>query len=228
MILTCPACEFSCYLDDSTISPSGQEMTCAACGHNWFHEGEGTDVGEEKLARGAHERYLEAVRLKRKARSRATALGIWATALTLFVGVIVGSVLLRNDIVDRWPASASAFTGLGLEVNRFGVEFENVERLRQLRGTVPVLTITADVRNTTEKPRPAPKVRVGLMDDFGREIAHIYADIEAPIIGAGDSVTFSAVLENPPAESYSLRLRFVDPDEIEGAQRVVSSLTDTA
>lgn len=218
MILTCPACEFSCYLDDSTISPVGQEMTCAACGHTWFHEGEGTDAGEEKLARGAHERYLEAVRLKRKARSRATAIGIWAAAVAILATVLVSAAVMRDEVVDRWPASASAFTSLGLEVNRFGVEFENVERSRQLRGTVPILTITADVRNVTDRPRPAPKVRVGLLDDFGREIAHMYADIDVPIIGAGDAVSFTAVLEDPPAESYRLRLRFVDPSEVQAAR----------
>lgn len=214
MILTCPACEFSCYLDDSTISPVGQEMTCAACGHSWFHEAEDSAAGEEKLARGAHERYLEAVRMKRKARSRSAAITIWASALVLFIGALTGAVLMRNTVVDQWPASASAFSALGLEVNRFGVSFENVERSRQLRGTVPILTITADVRNITDRPRPAPVVRVGLIDDFGRELAHMYADIGVPIIGAGETVSFSAVLENPPADSYRLRLRFVDSEEV--------------
>lgn len=228
MILTCPACEFSCYLDDSTISPAGQEMTCAACGHSWFHKGESVEVGEEQLARGAHERYLEAVRLKRKARSRATAIGIWVSALVVLVGALVTAGVMRNEVVNRWPASASAFATLGLEVNRFGVEFENVSRSRQLQGTVPILTITADVRNVTDRPRPAPMVRVGLLDDFGREIAHMYGEIDTPIIAGGDAVTFTAILEDPPAESYRLRLRFVDPSEVDAMPTLASDAPEAS
>ena len=46
-----------------------------------------------------------------------------------------------------------------------------------------------------------------------RGIAHMFADVTPATIPAGAVGQFSAVLENPPAESYSLDLRFVDVEE---------------
>ena len=212
MIVTCPACENSYFVEDSTLGRDGAELTCISCGHAWFEEVEGV-VGDETLARGAHERYLEAVRLRGRRRSRLVAVTMWALVAAIVAGSLTAAVYYRDEVARRWPDSASAFALLGLDVNRFGVDFENIQRSRELRGTVPVLTVSADVRNITGKPQPAPRVRVGLLDDFGREIAHMFADVTPVTIPAGDSGHFSAVLENPPAESYSLDLRFVDVEE---------------
>ena len=213
MIVTCPACENSYFVDDSTLGRDGAELTCISCGHAWFEEVEG-HVGDETLARGAHERYLEAVRLRGRRRSRIVATSVWALVCALVVGGLGTAVYYRDDVARRWPQSASAFALIGLDVNRFGVDFENIQRSRELRGTIPVLSVSADVRNITSKPQPAPRVRVGLLDDFGREIAHMFADVSPDTIPAGGTGHFSAVLENPPAESYSLDLRFVEPEPL--------------
>ncbi|MCI4645454.1 MAG: zinc-ribbon domain-containing protein [Hyphomonadaceae bacterium] len=214
MIVTCPACENSYFVEDSTLGQGRAELTCVSCSHVWFEEVEGGRVGDETLARGAHERYLEAVRLRGRRRSRFVATTVWALVMTLIAGGLGAAVFYRDEVARAWPQSASAFALIGLEVNRFGVDFENIQRSRELRGTVPVLSVSADVRNITDKPREAPRVRVGLLDDFGREVAHIFVAIEPSLIPAGEAGHFSAVLENPPAESYSLDLRFVDPAEI--------------
>ncbi len=209
MIVTCPACDNSYFADDSTLGESGAQLTCISCGHAWFERVEGLPASDEALARGAHERYLEAVRLRSKRRSRAVAVGAWALVGLVFSGGISAAIVLRDDVVRVWPQSATAFEWVGLEVNRFGVDFENIERSRQLRGTLPILTVAADVRNVTETPQAAPRVRVGLLDGFGREIAHMFADVSPDVIAPGEAGGFRAVLENPPADSYSLDLRFV-------------------
>ncbi|MEL6662270.1 MAG: FxLYD domain-containing protein [Pseudomonadota bacterium] len=213
MIVTCPACDNSYFADDSTLGQNGAQLTCISCGHAWFEKVECVPASDEALARGAHERYLEAVRLRSKRRSRMVALGVWAVMGLIFTSAIAASVVWRNDVVRTWPQSASAFDWVGLEVNRFGVDFENIERSRELRGTLPVLTVSADVRNVTDQSQRAPRVRVGLLDDYGREIAHMMADVSPRTIPAGEAGRFSAVLENPPADSYSLDLQFVLPGE---------------
>lgn len=227
MIVTCPACENSYFVEDSTLGQGGAQLTCISCGHSWFEEVEGAGVGDETLARGAHERYLEAVRLRSRRRSRLVALSVWAVIGTVVAGSLAAAIVYRNDVARAWPETASAYALVGLEVNRFGVDFENIQRSRELRGTVPVLSVSADVRNITHEPRQAPRVRVGLLDDFGREIAHIFADVEPAMIPAGEAGHFSAVLENPPAESYSLDLRFVETDAPAPQAVADTSATDT-
>lgn len=212
MILTCPACEQSYFADDESVSGDGRTVRCASCGHEWFERAEaGVDDSDAGLTRGAHERYLEAVRLRQRRRSRTAAIVVWMVMGAVFVGALTASVFWRDRVVRYWPESATAFAAFGLEVNRFGVDFENVERSRELHGTVPVLTVSADIRNITKRAQPAPSVRVGLLDDFGREIAHIIADVRPASIPAGEAGRFSAVIENPPADSYRLDLRFIEP-----------------
>lgn len=220
MILSCPACEQTYFADDESIGSEGRNVTCASCGHEWFERPSGTPPGDEALARGAHERYLEAVRLRRKRRSRLTAIAVWAIMLTLFTGGLASAVIWRDDVVRHWPESASTYARLGLDVNRFGVEFENIERSRELRGTVPVLTVSADIRNVSAHTREAPAVRVGLLDDFGREIAHIFAEVTPARIAPGEAGRFSAVVENPPPDSYRLDLRFLPAGAVPPAQEM--------
>lgn len=209
MIVTCPACDTSYFVEDATLGSEGAQLTCISCGHAWFEKVEGVASSDEALTRGAHERYLEAVRLRGQRRSRLVATGVWITMALVFAGGLASAVVWRNDVVRAWPQSASAYEWVGLEVNRFGVDFENIQRSRELRGTLPVLTVAADVRNVTDRPQATPRVRVGLLDDFGREVAHMFADVTPHTLPAGETGRFSAVLENPPADSYSLDLRFV-------------------
>ncbi len=209
MILTCPACETQYFADDSTIGSEGRSVSCAACGHAWFVRAVGETDNTTQSTPAAHERYLEMVRNRRKKRSRATSVIVWLVSGSAFAATIIAAVMLRDDVARAWPQSASIYRAVGLDVNSFGLDFENVERKRELKGTMPVLSVAADVRNVTRSERDAPTVRVGLLDDYGREIAFILADIEPARIASGEAGRFEAILENPPVDSYSLSLRFI-------------------
>lgn len=214
MILSCPQCETQYFAEDETIGSDGRKVKCPACSHEWFVQPDGGAGGGPGQPRGAHEHYFETLRLRRRKRSKAVASTVWMATGALVACTLVGSIVLRERVVDAWPRSASAFAMIGLPVNRFGLDFENIERSRELRGTMPVLTVRADVRNTSRRTRPAPAVRVGLLDDFGREIAVIFGEVTPREIAPGEAGRFEVVMENPPAESYSLDLRFLPVDEM--------------
>lgn len=219
MILTCPACETQYFADESTIGTEGRSVKCATCGHAWFFRAEGAETGAADTSPGAHERYLEMVRIRRTRRSRRTAIAVWLVAGSAFAAALAAAVILRNDVARAWPQSASLYTALGMQVNRFGLDFRNVERKRELKGTMPVLSVAADVHNISRRAQDAPVVRVGLLDDYGREIAFMLADVQPEQIAAGETGRFEAVLENPPVESYSLSLRFMEDDEAQAARQ---------
>ena len=211
MILTCPACETQYYAEDARIPAEGREVRCPACRHAWTVHPEGSEAGAAG-AKAAHHRYLEARSLKQRRRNRLAATLVWSLMGTLFVGALGSTVVLRDDVVRLWPESASLFQRVGLQVNRFGVEFADVERTRELQGTKPVLTVRGEVRNPGRIARSAPAVRIGLRDDFGREVAVLHAPVAPDTLPPGTSGQFRAVMENPPPESYALDLRFVPKD----------------
>ena len=206
MILTCPNCETQYFAQDATIGESGRTVKCAACEHTWF-VGQGEEAAMGGLrAGGAHEAHRKRVRARREKASRTIAMISWAAAACLLIAVFGGAVIMRNQVVEAWPQSASAFSALGLKVNRFGMEFTNENAERYLNGTTPVLEITGEVHNFTRKIRTAPLIEVRLMDDEGVPIATYYADVAPGEIGAGETGAFVKRIENPPFEAFELEL----------------------
>lgn len=209
MILTCPSCETQYFADDSTIGDSGRTVKCTACDHSWFVRPPGVKPEDEDgvaAMEGAHEKYRKQVRARRRRQSRAAAITSWVVTAALFFGLGAGAMILRNEVVKIWPQSASAYRFVGLDVNRFGLEFSSREATRTFDGTTPVLTVIGQVENVSRTAQQSPKVRVSLRDEFDREIGYILADITPRKITAGDTGTFEARLENPPVESFSLKL----------------------
>lgn len=214
MILTCPDCETQYFAEDSTIGDSGRTVRCAACGHSWFVGPEGVDKVVVSAA-GAHEAYRLKVRERRRHKSRAAAMTAWSLTGAALASILGGSVLLRKDVVRAWPQSASTFAAIGLNVNRFDLDFLDTEAERFFDGTTPILEVRGTVRNVSEKTVGAPNVRVSLLDDRGAQVAQALAQITPSSIPAEATARFSARIENPPFESFELELSLVPADTAE-------------
>ena len=211
MILTCPNCETQYFAEDSTIGDTGRTVKCAACGHSWFVGPEGS-ADTVALAAGAHEAYRLKVRERKRRKSRNAALTAWTATAAAFVVILSGLVVFRGEVVDRWPQSASTYTMLGMEVNRFGLDFLDTEAERFFDGTTPILEVRGAVGNTSDTAQTAPAVRVKLLDDTGLEVAQAFARVTPTNIPSGATATFAARIENPPFESFELELAFVPAD----------------
>lgn len=213
MILTCPSCETHYFAADDSIGPEGREVKCASCGHAWFVEAPAGGRSGGPARSSVLDTYRERLRARRRKRSRAAATLSWLLVAGLGAAGVAGAWVYREDVVRTWPEAASAYGWLGVKVNAYGLDFDAIERSRTFRGTIPVLSVSADVVNVSDRVQTPPRVRVGLLDDFGREIAVILAEVTPQKIAPGERGRFEAVLENPPADSYSLDLRFLDPRE---------------
>lgn len=224
MILTCPNCETQYFADDSTIGESGRTVKCAACDHSWHVGPEGEVTGERGPIAGAHEAYREKVRARRSRAARSVAVMSWLIVGSLFGAAIAGSVIFRDQVVQAWPQSASTFNAVGLEVNRFGLEFETTQAERYFDGTTPILEISGDVKNVTGKERAAPMVRVMLMDEGGDLLGESFAPVTPSRIPAGALGKFTTQIENPPFEAFELELQFApESDAQTRAQAVADS-----
>jgi predicted Zn finger-like uncharacterized protein len=208
MILTCPDCETQYFAEDSTIGDSGRTVKCAACGHSWFVGPEGAVQGAATAA-GAHEAYRLKVRERRRRKSRAAALTAWSATAAAFVVILSGLVLFRAEVVDRWPESATTYAALGMDVNRFGLEFLDTEAERFFDGTTPILEVRGAVANRSGATQSAPRVRVNLLDDNGAQVAQAFAQVSPSSIPDNATATFAARIQNPPFESCELELSFV-------------------
>lgn len=212
MILTCPSCETQYFADDETIGDSGRSVKCAACGHSWHvHGNAGVDAGTPvAVAGGAHEAYRARVRERRQRKSRFAASMAWFLTGILFTGLIASTLIFRNDIVRVWPESAGAYKALGLEVNRFGLDFNTIEPTRTFDGTTPVLTVTGTIVNISSVTQPGAEVHISLRDENGLEVAELTAPMSPWSLPPGGVAQFEARMDNPPVAAFDLELSFVD------------------
>ncbi|MGA1342041.1 MAG: MJ0042-type zinc finger domain-containing protein [Hyphomonas sp.] len=208
MILTCPSCSTHYFADDSTIGESGRTVKCAACGHSWFVQPK--SLAEDRPAPPAHQVYRERVREQRREKSRLFALLSWLFTGSLFTVATAAAFVYRNDVVKVWPQSASAYRLAGLDVNRFGLDFADIERARTFNDTIPIVTVTGRAVNVARTEVETPGVRVDLRDESGRIVATEYSFVTPVKLGPGAAGQFGVVVEPAPIESFEVVVSFVE------------------
>ncbi len=212
MILTCPSCDTQYFADDSSIGDSGRTVKCAACGHSWFVRPEGAEPA--KAAPAAHDVYREKVREQRRQKSRLAALVSWIATAAAFFSLGLAAVMFRSEVVKVWPESAIAYQQIGFKVNRFGLEFADVERSRTFNDTIPIVTVTGKAQNVARTTVETPGVRVDLKDEQGRIVATRFSFVTPPELAPGETGAFGIVLEPAPIESFEIVLSFVPRGEV--------------
>lgn len=235
MILVCPSCDTRYFAEDSSIGKEGRRVRCATCGHAWHaklaEEGEqavaadDTGLTREQVERlrqtaqansrtraGPHAEFRAREHAKRKrAQGRAVAIA-WGASGFVFLCLLGGAVIFRNEVAEAFPRAASIYRLVGLEVNRFGLVLENVAAKRSFDGTTPVLTVTGAAVNTSDEPRATPQLRVTLKDEAGAEVQTWTDKLAVPTLGAGERTEFTSRFEAPPVETYRLTVTFAYPD----------------
>lgn len=208
MILICPSCSTHYFADDSTIGESGRTVKCAACGHSWFVQPK--SLAEDKPAAPAHEIYRERLREQRREKSRFAAAFSWVLVGGLFAGATFAAFMFRNDVVKVWPQSAAAYKLAGLDVNRFGLDFADIERARTFNDTIPIVTVTGRAVNVANSAVETPGVRVDLRDEAGKIVATEYSFVTPGELERGASGQFGVVVEPAPVESFEVAVSFVE------------------
>lgn len=232
MILVCPSCDTRYFAADASLGKEGRKVRCTSCGHSWFAtaDGEGgiatgDDVGltREQVERlrqsaaagaassaGPHAEF-RARKLERQRRNRAiAAFSAWGIGFILFGSAAASTVIFRNQVAEAWPRTASIYKMVGLGVNRFGLDFEEVTARRSFDGTTPVLTVTGKAVNRGDTERATPKIRVSLRDEAETEVGVWTDSLPAPAIGPGETIEFTTRIVAPPVDTFRLAVTFDD------------------
>ncbi len=208
MILTCPSCSTHYFADDSTIGESGRTVKCAACGHSWFVQPK--SLAEDKPAAPAHEVYRERLREQRREKSKLFAVLSWLLTGSLFVAATIAAFYFRNDVVKVWPQSAAAYQLAGLDVNRFGLDFADIERTRTFNDTIPIVSVTGRAINVANSSVETPGVRIDLRDERGKVVATEFSFVTPRELEPGESGQFGVVVSPAPIESFEIVVSFVE------------------
>jgi predicted Zn finger-like uncharacterized protein len=225
MILTCPNCATQYSVDLDHIGPEGRMVRCKQCVHVWR---EFPHEQEDKQSEDAPQPAVEAIpqpkvevaaphrrrsALPRERPKRANLAG-WVALGAILLAVLGGGWLMRERVVDAWPASARLFAALGtpVEVLGAGIEIADVTSARDVVEGVPVLLIEGRLTNISEAVRTVPAVRASLLDQSAREVRSWLVPILEQRLLPGETVAFTTRLENPPDEARELAITFVDSE----------------
>lgn len=234
MILTCPDCATSYFVDDDRVPSQGRTVKCTSCGNRWHAtpegaaepaitqprnppqiEDPGTPIVRSKPMVDDLEVIAPASELKSNAAAKATKTRKSRVGLVVCVVVAVGlaagvaaAVVLRQLIVDVLPASARVFRAVGLEVDTLGLAIENVTSKAVLQGGRPVLSITGVIHNKNKTATLAPPIRIRLLDKEGATVAGVLAQPLNARVPAGARRYFAVSLPDPPSSAHELEVAF--------------------
>lgn len=235
MILTCPDCATSYFVDNSKIPADGRLVKCASCGARWTataeislelenSEEEGAIAVERAPEPEAPPRPLtgdelpKAFRAKadteRRVREAAATGVIWAGMAAALVLMIALAIIFRVDVVRLWPRTASAYAGVGLPVNSLGLVIEGVRFEPSLQEGHAALSVSGMIRNIENEPVVTPPLRISLLDAEGKAVATKIARPADARIPPGETRHFAIALLDPPASAKELEVAFAPREPV--------------
>ncbi len=227
MILTCPECATSYFVDDARVPAAGRLVKCTSCGARWTALKDAAAPPPlapppRPAAARAPEPFvpvveddLEVAPIAAAGKLRAPPgnevvgkVVILAVAAGVVVALIAGAILFRSAIVRVLPASQAAFAGVGLPVNTLGLVLENVRAQPVFQGGRPVLAVTGSIRSIGDEAVTAPPIRISLLDRAGRPVA---AKVATPLdarVPSRATRHFAITIVDPPAAAHDLKVTF--------------------
>jgi predicted Zn finger-like uncharacterized protein len=233
MILTCPECATSYFVDDSRVPAAGRLVKCTSCGARWTAVRDApaepvspvSDAGPAPMEESetfvpAVEDDLEVLpiapamvppaRFLRAAPEKEAAgkVAVWAIAGVVVVGLIVSAIVFRGQVVRLWPASQTTYAGLGLPVNALGLVIEGVSAKPVFQGGRPVLAVTGAIRSVRDAAASAPAIRISLLDRAGKPVAAKVATPLDAVVPGRATRHFAIAIIDPPASVHNLEVAF--------------------
>jgi predicted Zn finger-like uncharacterized protein len=228
MILTCPECATSYFVDDSRIAAGGRTVKCSNCGARWTARPEGAEAPAPPPPKPApapaaapsppaiDEIVFEPPptpaaarkpdRRPAAAREASGKVLVWGASAVVIVALIAGLIAFRAQVVNVLPATQKAYAGLGLPVS--ALQIEKVHAEPAFQGGRPVLSVTGQLHNLRDEPAEAPPLRVSLLDRFGKPVASKVARPIDAAVPAHAIRYFAITLVDPPAALHDLQVTF--------------------
>lgn len=237
MIITCPDCATSYFVDDERVPPQGRTVKCSSCGARWRALPEGEAEAEAEAEAGIEPpppptgqiasdpeppppepEDLEITAApavprprresKPKARPKPRGLIVAAVVGAVVVAALGGTVAMRQQVAGMVPGSAQIFAAIGLPVDAMGLVIEGVKSQAVLEAGRPALSVTGAIRNTRHEAAEAPPIRISLLDRDGKVVAGVVADPRNGKVPPGGVRYFAVSLPDPPAGAHELEIGF--------------------
>lgn len=240
MILTCPECGTSYFVDDARIPAAGRVVKCSSCDARWTatpeapsapapappppkpappptaFEADNGFASDLEIAGPSDAGFTQQARPAAKAAPKKKKpaggkVGIWIGAAVAVVALVTAAIVFRGAVVAAFPDAEAAYAGVGLPATGLGLSIENVKAQPIFEGGRAALAVSGSIRNRQAKGATSPSLRISLLDRTGKPVA---AKVVRPLnaaIPAGAARHFAVTIADPPASVHDLEVAFEGP-----------------
>nr|WP_306268405.1 zinc-ribbon domain-containing protein [Pararhizobium sp. IMCC3301] len=133
------------------------------------------------------------------------------SALAIPVYMLAGLYAGREFVVRQVPDLAGLYRLIGVEVNLYGLAFEDVRTVRRPENGVAVLIVEGAVRNISQQSKDVPRLHF-ILSGREREVYSWQDEATPAPLEPGSTVRFRTVLAAPPDVADELHVRFFNSD----------------
>jgi predicted Zn finger-like uncharacterized protein len=140
---------------------------------------------------------------------------VWFLFVFVVAALVLGGYRFRHEVVRLWPPAMKLYEVIGLTVDPPSGYFLRVpqDSLRFRRDSdsgVPILVVSGEIHNSSDKPQRVAPMRVVLLDKENRPLRTERLKIEERVVEPGGRAPFKVSISNPPPEASAVRITF-DP-----------------
>jgi predicted Zn finger-like uncharacterized protein len=234
MILSCPNCSARFLINAAALQPTGREVRCGRCRHQWFatppNEPELLELEDEAppppgpppplppplvepaapveprpIPKGSN---LPVVAKQRRV-SVAAILG-WVVLAAIVIAIGIG-IAERDTVMARFPETRPLYGAVGFATPPLGAGLAITDETcsRTVQEGMPVLICEGRLRNNTKFDQRVPGLRGALLDAGGRELQAWTFAVSAATLGPSQSIPFRTEVRQPASAATEWRVTFV-------------------
>lgn len=137
---------------------------------------------------------------------------VWFVFVFIVAAIVLGGYRYRQEVVDVWPPAIWLYQKLGLSVRAHGyglhVPPESMRFQRETEAGTPILVVSGEILNQSDKPQRVTPMRIELLDKDFRVLRTERVTIENRVIDPGKRIPFRTSIPNFPPEAGSARITF--------------------
>ncbi len=132
----------------------------------------------------------------------------WAVFISVISGVLLALVSFRQDIMVALPGTSQLYKALGFEVAASGIDFADVSYRWTTQDGKPMIQVTGQVINTTDRAVKVPRVLVNVRDAGGLEGVTATASVPKDELAPRETADFVFEVLSQPEDVAQIELEF--------------------
>ena len=138
---------------------------------------------------------------------------VWFIFVFVVAAIVLGGYRYRQDVVRLWPPATRLYQMLGIGVDPpsgywLKVPEDSIKFRREAEGGIPILVVSGEILNQSDKPQRVAPMRILLLDKENRVLRTERVKIDDRTLDPGKRLPFQTSIPNSPPEAVAVRITF--------------------